>query len=72
MIFVADESLAFHANKHVFFIQLMVSSGKRIEQKKIFTVGVVRHWNRMLQKVVDAPALEAFRGRLDGALGNVV
>ncbi|GAB0182580.1 mitochondrial enolase superfamily member 1 [Grus japonensis] len=41
-------------------------------RKKFFTVGVVRHWNRLPREVVDAPSLEVFKTRLDGALGNVV
>ncbi|GAB0206516.1 hypothetical protein GRJ2_003117200 [Grus japonensis] len=41
-------------------------------RKKFFTVGVVRHWNRVPREVVDAPSLEVFRARLDGALGYVV
>ncbi|GAB0189024.1 hypothetical protein GRJ2_001367700 [Grus japonensis] len=40
--------------------------------KKFFTVRVVRHWNRLPREVVDAPSLEVFKARLDGALGNVV
>ncbi|GAB0177854.1 mitochondrial enolase superfamily member 1 [Grus japonensis] len=41
-------------------------------RKKFFTVRVVRHWNRLPREVVDAPSLEVFKTRLDGALGNVV
>ncbi|GAB0186100.1 hypothetical protein GRJ2_001075300 [Grus japonensis] len=41
-------------------------------RKKFFTVRVVRHWNRLPREVVDAPSLEVFKARLDGALGNVV
>ena len=35
---------------------------------------VVRHWNRLPGEVVDAdaPSLEAFEARLDGALSNLV
>ena len=33
---------------------------------------VVRHWNRLLREVVDAPSVEAFKDRLDGALSNLV
>ncbi|GAB0204224.1 hypothetical protein GRJ2_002888000 [Grus japonensis] len=41
-------------------------------RKKFFTVRVVRPWNRLPREVVDAPSLEVFKCRLDGALGNVV
>ncbi|PKU43823.1 hypothetical protein llap_5889 [Limosa lapponica baueri] len=41
-------------------------------RKKFFTVGVVRHWNRLPGEVMDAPCLEVFKGRLDGALSNLV
>ncbi|GAB0188945.1 hypothetical protein GRJ2_001359800 [Grus japonensis] len=41
-------------------------------RKKFFTVRVVRYWNRLPREVVDAPSLEVFKARLDGALGNVV
>ena len=41
--------------------------------KKFITVRVVvRHWNRLFSKAVDAPSLEAFRTRLDGASSNLV
>ncbi|KFQ01129.1 hypothetical protein N330_09033, partial [Leptosomus discolor] len=41
-------------------------------RKKFFTLRVVRHWNRLPKEVVDAPSLEVFKTRLDGALGNLV
>ncbi|GAB0183836.1 hypothetical protein GRJ2_000848900 [Grus japonensis] len=41
-------------------------------RKKFFTVRVVRYWNRLPREVVDAPSLEVFKARLDGALGNLV
>ncbi|KAK4826009.1 hypothetical protein QYF61_003782 [Mycteria americana] len=40
-------------------------------RKKFLTVGVVRHWNRLPREVVDAPSLEVFKARLDGALNNL-
>ncbi|KFP66145.1 hypothetical protein N322_11749, partial [Cariama cristata] len=40
-------------------------------RKKFFTMRVVRHWNRLLREIVDAPSLEVFKARLDGALGNL-
>jgi len=40
-------------------------------RKKFFTVRAVKHWHRLTREVVDAPSLEAFKARLDGALSNV-
>ena len=39
---------------------------------KFFTRRVVRRWNGLPREVVDAPSLEVFKARLDGALGNLV
>ncbi|KFQ04738.1 hypothetical protein N330_05866, partial [Leptosomus discolor] len=41
-------------------------------KKKLFTLRVVRHWNRLPKEVVDAPSLKVFKTRLDGALSNLV
>ncbi|KFQ89740.1 hypothetical protein N337_07238, partial [Phoenicopterus ruber ruber] len=41
-------------------------------RKKLFTMKVVKHWDRLLREVVDAPSLETFKVRLDGALGNLI
>ncbi|PKU39222.1 rna-directed dna polymerase from mobile element jockey-like [Limosa lapponica baueri] len=41
-------------------------------RKKFFSVTVVRHWNRLPREVVDAPSLEVFKARLDGALSNLL
>ncbi|KFW09546.1 hypothetical protein N327_06534, partial [Fulmarus glacialis] len=41
-------------------------------RKKFFTMRVVRHWNRLPKELVDAPFLEVFKARLDGALSNLV
>jgi len=41
-------------------------------RKKFFTMRVVKHWNRLPREVVDAPSLETFKARLDGALSNLV
>ena len=58
----------------------MRGNGFRLEEgrfrldirKKFYTVRVVRHWDRLPTGVVDAPSLEAFKARLDGALRNLV
>ena len=41
-------------------------------RKKLFPVRVVRYWNRLPSEAVDAPSLEAFKTRLDGALSYLV
>ncbi|KAK4824809.1 hypothetical protein QYF61_019659 [Mycteria americana] len=41
-------------------------------RKKFFTMRVVRHWNRLPREVMDAPSLEVFKARLDGALSNLL
>ncbi|KFR13588.1 hypothetical protein N306_02338, partial [Opisthocomus hoazin] len=40
-------------------------------RKKFFMMMVVKHWNRLPREVVDAPSLETFKARLDGALSNL-
>ena len=39
---------------------------------KFFTRRVVRCWNRLPIDIVDAPSLEVFKARLDGALCSLV
>ncbi|KFP22971.1 hypothetical protein Z169_13231, partial [Egretta garzetta] len=41
-------------------------------RKKFFTMRVVKHWNRLPREVVEAPSLETFQARLDGALSNLI
>jgi len=41
-------------------------------RKKFFTMRVVKHWNRLPREAADAPSLEVFKARLDGALSNLV
>ena len=33
---------------------------------------MVRCWNRLPSKVMDAPSLEAFKARLDGSLDSLI
>jgi len=41
-------------------------------RKKLFTIRVVKHWNRLLGEAVEAPSLETFKVKLKGALSNLV
>ncbi|KFP19598.1 hypothetical protein Z169_00473, partial [Egretta garzetta] len=41
-------------------------------RKKFFTVKVVKHWHGLPREVVEAPSLETFKARLDGALSNLM
>ena len=41
-------------------------------RRRFFTQKVVTHWNNFPREVVDAPSLEAFKARLDVALGSLV
>ena len=41
-------------------------------RKNLFTVRVVRRWNRLPREGVDAPSLEAFKAREVGTLCNLV
>ena len=41
-------------------------------RKKFFTQRPVTHWNRLPKEAVDAPSLQAFKARLDVALGSLV
>ena len=39
--------------------------------KQYINMRVVRHWNRLLREIVDAPSLEVVKARLDVALSNL-
>jgi len=41
-------------------------------RKNIFTVMVVRHWNRLPREVMDIPSLDTFKVRLNRALSNLM
>ncbi|KFP90837.1 hypothetical protein N311_02247, partial [Apaloderma vittatum] len=41
-------------------------------RKKFLTMRVVRHWHRLPREVMEAPSLEVFKARLDGALGSLI
>lgn len=40
--------------------------------KNLFTVEVVRRWNRMAREALDAPSLAVFRARLDVSFINLL
>jgi len=41
-------------------------------RKKFFSMRVVKPWHRLPREAVDAPSLETFKARLDGALSNLI
>ncbi|KFO62636.1 hypothetical protein N302_02311, partial [Corvus brachyrhynchos] len=41
-------------------------------REKFFAVMVMRHWNSLPREAVDAPSLQVFKTRLDGALNDLV
>jgi len=41
-------------------------------RNNFFSMRVVKHWHKMPREAVDAPSLEVFQARLDGALSNLV
>jgi len=41
-------------------------------RKTLFRMRVVKHWHRLPREAVEAPSLETFKVRLDGALSNLV
>jgi len=45
---------------------------RRDIRNEFFTMRVVKHWHRLPREVVDAPSLETFQPRLDGALSNLI
>jgi len=44
----------------------------KLDIRKFFAQREVAHWNGLLREDVDAPSLEAFKARLDVALGSLV
>jgi len=41
-------------------------------RKNFFIIRVVKHWNRLPSEAAEAPSLETFQVRSDGALSNLV
>jgi len=41
-------------------------------RKQLFTMRVLRHWNRLPRGAVAAPSLEGLKATLEGALSNLV
>jgi len=44
----------------------------RLDTRKKSFMRVVKHWHRLPREVVEAPSLETFKARLDGALSNLI
>jgi len=41
-------------------------------KKKFFKMRVVKYWHRLPREVVEAPSLETFKVRLDGAVSSLI
>jgi len=55
------------------FVVMGVSIGQRpFCLTTLFTVRVVRQWNRLPSEAVDVPSLEVFKARPDEALCNLI
>ena len=52
--------------------QLRQGASRLGSRKKFCTQRLGMHWNSLPEEVVDAPSLEAFKPRLDVALGSLV
>ena len=59
-----------HPQNFLVVVEYVVDISSKILE--VATQRVVTHWNRLPKEVVDAPSLEAFRARLDVALGSLV
>jgi len=41
-------------------------------RKNFFTVGVIKHWNRLLGEVIVSPSLDVYKNCLDVVLGDMI
>ena len=68
-----EGSVSTGGGTHAWGMVLNLEGRFRLEmRRKFFTQRVVRHWNSLPREVVDAPALEAFKARLDATLGSLL
>ena len=50
-----------------------LKGGCKKDRARLFSVSLVlKHWHMLPREVVNAPSLEVFKARLDGALGSLI
>ena len=49
-----------------------MKTATRLQHRQFSTERVMRCWHRLPKKAVDAPSLEVFKARLDGAQGSLI
>jgi len=68
-LFLSNYSGILPGSVGAIYADLLFSAGKG---KIASILHLLRCWNRLPREVVDAPSLEVFKAKMDGALGNLI